>query len=183
MSMKITCGVTRKLGTPNYGSLSASCCVEFQAECSPQDDHEGLQRRVREAYASCRQAVHDELAKQQADMLASSAANFDADPSSPPAAGSTTAPSSTNGHHNGNSGRPISEKQVDYLQRLARQIDGLGVHRLDALATKLFGKPLAELTSLNASGLIDALKGIKAGKIELESALNGELPALGLEDA
>ena len=37
----------------------------------------------------------------------------------------------------------------------------------------MYDKPLAELSSLNASGLIDVLKDIKADKIKLGDALNG----------
>jgi len=168
MPMKLNVGVCRKVGQPDYGS-GATCNVEVELSSSLlQDDLEGFQRQVRTAYDACRQAVSDELARNQS-------AGADANR---PQASTQPPPESGAGHqngngHNANGSRGATEKQITYIRQLSGQIKGLGVRKLETLAGNMYGKPVAGLSSFEASGVIDCLKGIKAGEIDLQAALNG----------
>src|SRR4051812_49091527 len=70
MPMKLSIGLSRKVGQPHFGSLGASCAVELEigldgsALC---DDPAEFHRRVRIAYAACDRAVREELDRQQVD--------------------------------------------------------------------------------------------------------------------
>lgn len=172
MPMKLAIGLSKKIGLSNYGSLGASCNVELELDQSLiGSDLDGFHDRVRRTFVACRQAVDDELARHGT----TSASNESAEP----AKSTGSSASRTNGYGNGNgahrngNGHRASRKQLDYAQQLAGQIKGLGIRRLESLAQKMFSKPIADLSSLDASGLIDALKDIKAGSIDLAAALNG----------
>ena len=56
-----------------------------------------------------------------------------------------------------------TERQVEFLYQLARQIRGLGGQRLMLVAEHRYGRSLNELTASEASGLIDLLKEVRAG--------------------
>jgi hypothetical protein len=169
MPMKLNVGVCRKVGQPDYGSLGASCDVQLELSDSLVfDDPDAFQQRVRQAYAACEQAVDEQLGTKQ---RSSGSSNGHAQAESP----SRHTGGADAGHQNGNgtAGRGASEKQVTYVRQLSGQIKGLGVRKLESLAQNMFGKPVAGLSSLDASGLIDTLKAIKAGEIDLDAALNG----------
>ena len=190
MPITINVGLSKKVGTANYGSIGANCNVSFEAGHDLlESDLAGFHTRVKGAFVACRQAVQDELARE----LNTPASGTEI--ATPPATANNTSDNgngsggtavngangnhgngtaaNANGNRNGNSGHPASEKQLSFAKQLAKGIQGLGIRRLESLSSTMFNKPLAALTSMDASGLIDTLKSIKDGKIDLESVLGG----------
>jgi hypothetical protein len=175
MPMKVNVGLTKKIGLPDYGSLGATCAVEFESEHGLLNDLAAFHQRVKNVFAACRQAVNDELARQKNVETPNNGAT-NGQPHAEALAQSGPTAAAQPHHGNGGNGHPASEKQMLYLRQLAKQVEGLGVRRLETLAQKMYGKPLAAMTSLNASGLIDAIKSIKAGEIDLAAVLEGASP-------
>ena len=116
--------------------------------------------------SACAQAVNDELVRQQGQPTNGNGATTARNAAEKAANGNGHASTNGNGNGNGNGHGP-SDKQFSYARQLAGQIKGLGIRRLETLAQRIYSKPLVGLTSLEASGLIDTLKAIKAGRIDL----------------
>ena len=174
MPITINVGLSQKVGTANYGSVGATCNVIFEAGHDLlESDLAAFHQKVKNAFTACRQAVRDELSRHQGCGPDDDVGNGAVNRATPEPSRDN---SNGNGHRNGSNGNShlASEKQLDYARQLAKQIQGLGIRRLETLAQKMFAKPLAALTSLDASGLIDALKSIKAGDVDLAAVLNGE---------
>lgn len=181
MSLNINVGLTKKIGLPNFGSLAASCSVQLDAEQGLLDnDPAGFQRRVQEVFAACSQAVENELGCQAHSRSAAGNGNGRAGDHVPPHAngnGGVNGNGGANGskrHHQNDQG--ASEKQLAYVLQLAKRINGLGIRRLEPLAQQMFGKPLTALSNLDASKLIDTLKPIKDGQLDLNAVLSGTTP-------
>ena len=187
MPLTLNVGISKKIGLPDFGSVGATCNVSVELDAALLTrEPDSFQRHVRNAYAACSQAVNDELARQTTPGASAPPGNASPTPAvatngngNGTAGNSQARPASnvaghaqqTNGNGNGSHG--ASQKQIGYINQLARQIRGLGVRKLDSLTGKMFGKPLAGLSSLDASALIDQLKAIKDGSVSLDAALNG----------
>ena len=73
MPLKLSAGISKKMGLPDYGSLGATCHVEVELPAGLlEHDLESLHRQVRNAYIACSQAVNDELARHRAAMRSAS---------------------------------------------------------------------------------------------------------------
>jgi len=178
MPMKLNVGLSKKIGQANYGSLGASCHVEIELDSALlQHDLEAFHRQVRAAYTACRQAVTDELARCRQQAPAGTRPLAEARVSHAATCGNDSVPdtnnriTSQNGNGAGGNGHTASEKQLGYINQLARQIRGLGVRRVDEVASRMFNKPLSAIGSLEASSLIDTLKAIKEGRISVDDLL------------
>ncbi len=175
MPMKLTLGLCKKLGLPDYGSLGATCHLELELDqMLLQQDLAAFHQQVQDAYTACRQAVQDELARERPQQTVAQCAAAQSGSTPEATTGANHQPGShSNGNGNSNGPYAASEKQLSYINQLARQIKGLGARRLEALAEQMYGKTPAELTSLEASALIDQLKAIKSGELNLEGLFAG----------
>ena len=66
MTAKLTVGVSKKVGLPDYGSYGASCGVEIDVDASLlEGDVVALQRQVRSVFEKCEHAIEEELARRR----------------------------------------------------------------------------------------------------------------------
>jgi hypothetical protein len=197
--LRLNIGFNRKVGEANFGSRGASVNLEIEVESGVVREPEKLQAKINYLFDLAKASVDAQLngstEPQQPPPVAAnnnggngSYGNGSRHASGEHQQGGNGSTNghyaggngngTTNGHHasgNGNgsgNGHRASEKQINFATNLAKGIRGLGVRRLESLTGRLFGKPLADLTSFDASSLIDTLKAIKDGRVSLEAALN-----------
>jgi hypothetical protein len=178
MPLKTNVGVSRKVADNNYGSRGASVNLEVELDSTLINDPERFHDRIRQVFRLAQQAIDNELGRQQSTGTPPNTNGAANGHSTSNGNGHSTSNGNgqygngtSNGHRNG--GTTASERQLNYAKQLSKGINGLGIRRLETLAQKMFNKPLASLTTLDASGLIDTLKSIKDGEIDLNSVLEG----------
>lgn len=148
MAVTLSVGLQKKVGLPDYGSLGASCHVEFEIDRSLIDhDLDGFHQKVAGAFAACRQAVNDQLAQQS-----QSNANSQIDESQP-----------RNGHaHTSGNGQRARQEAGTATQSQVRAIFAIARrNRIDpsaAVRERYNVDRPEDLSVREASTLIDELK-------------------------
>jgi len=134
MPLKISVGLCKKSGLPDYGSVGANCNVEFEVDQSLlENDLQAFHQRVAKAYSACRQAIDDELGRDKAPQ------------------------NGGNGHTGGSSPapRPATQSQVRAIHTIARR---QGLELTAQLQTRFGVYRVEDLDIRQASELIDAIK-------------------------
>lgn len=192
--LKLNIGFNRKIGEANFSSRGASVNLEIEVESGVVREPDKLQAKIDYLFKLAKASVDAQLngGEQQQQQQAAPAAASNGQANGPRgscgngsygnagAGQGSYVPGNGNGNGNGggggggggkNNGHRATEKQLNFATQLAKGIRGLGARRLDSLTGRMFGKPLGELTSLDASSLIDTLKAIKEGSVSLDAAM------------
>lgn len=155
MAVKLSVGLSKKIGLPDYGSLGASCAIEFEIDRTLiEHDLQGFHDKVRGAFAACQQSVQDQLANQQPSHNAA------------PTNGHNENGHHANGYSNGNgngqgngqrgNSRPSTASQARAIRAIAGR-QRVDLHQL--LGDRFNVSRPEDLSISDASSLIDELKG------------------------
>ncbi len=168
MPMTISTGLSKKVGTANFGSVGATCNVTFEADHNLlEHDLDGFHQRVKSAFIAARQAVNDQLAREldgTADNSghAAPATNGASSNGAAHANGHNGNGNATNGggHANGNgrakpNGRRATSSQIRAIHAIANR---LGLDLASTLQERFGIDHPEDLAISQASELIDSLK-------------------------
>jgi hypothetical protein len=166
MSIKINIGVNKKVGLPDYGSAGGHCNIEIEADNSILDNAGLFLQRVKNAYELARQSVEEELAHHRLGNATSNGASpsrrteqFDKEP----APRQEYRQEYRSDNSSGGNRYVASPKQQQFIAGLMKGVKGLDWRTLDRYCDSKFGKVCSQLSSKEASALIEDLKEAKSG--------------------
>lgn len=173
MPMKLSVGLSRKLGLPDYSSIGANSQLELELDQALfQGDLEGFRQQIRQMYAACTEAIHEELARQ---LGSSSAAAALARPAAAASAPHTSLNGNGNGNGNGHAAEGHGNGHAATTVNGARRATASQVRAIYGIAGRLrldivsrlreqfqIERP-EDLSVADASELIDDLKACAAG--------------------
>ena len=162
MTIKINVGVNKKIGLPDYGSAGGHCNIEIEADNSVLADAGQFLQRVREAYDLARQSVEEELSHHRPSNATSSGASQARSFSQSDKEPAPRQEYRSNANSTGSSFN-ASPKQQQFIAALVKGVKGLDWLKLDKYCSTKFGKVCSQLSSKEASALIEDLKAAKSG--------------------
>ncbi len=145
--IKLNCGVSRKVGEPNYGSRGASVSVELELESTAAQDNKLLHDKIRRLFALAKSSVDEEFGLAPAKVAAPA----------PSQAPNAPTPNHTGPVSNGNTTKPATDGQLRAIWAICNQ---LGIDQ-DVESQRTFQRPVSQLTVPEASKLIDHLKQVQ----------------------
>ena len=162
MTIKINVGVNKKIGLPDYGSAGSHCNIEIEADNSILDNAEQFLQRVKDAYEVARQSVEEELAHHRPGNATSNATSQSRSTGQSDKEPASRQEYRSNTNSTGNT-YTLSPKQQQFIASLVKGIKGLDWRTLDKYCDSKWGKTCSQLSSKEASTLIEDLKNAKSG--------------------
>ena len=151
MPLKLSVGLSRKLGLPRYGSAGATCLVEMELSSDALKESASFFEQAEKALESCRAVVEKELAHQaQVNGLAPETTEPSTPVGPPP-----EAEQEPRFFRERPSDRPATQRQLQAIERLALR---LGVSSAQWLHERIGDTPPHCLSLAEASALIDELQ-------------------------
>ena len=158
MAVKLSVGLQKKVGLPNFGSLGASCHVEFEIDRGLlEHDLDGFHQKVSEVFVACRQAVHDQLAttNRATDETSSREPKPRPDRNGQQGASNSNRHAGSNGHLNQLEVGTVTQSQLRAIHAISRR----SLMDSATLVRERFQVDRPEALSIRqASSLIDELK-------------------------
>ena len=163
MTIKINVGVNKKIGLPDYGSAGGHCNIEIEADNSILDDAKHFLQRVKDAYEVARLSVEEELSHHRPGNGVSQSRSFSPPDKEPAPQRQEYRQEYQSNSNSGGSSYTSSPKQQQFIAALVKGVKGLDWRTVDRYCDTKFGKVCSQLSSKEASALIEDLKVAKSG--------------------